>query len=193
VQQLQAAAAAADATNTMAASAGAAAASPAAGPVSAEQEGVLRGVALKVEVLTALVAKMEHLVSRAEATARSLQVRVCCGGAGGAGGACGGGHVCACAWLVAGGAPGPLGRRLHTKVGVRAARLVAWRLCDRAAAWRACLAVRVRPSLRAQAVYRAEKFSMFPHVDSPAVLIKKLAAASAASQPQQAQRQQHAA
>jgi hypothetical protein len=51
----------------------AAAASP--GPVSAEQEGVLRGVTLKVEMLTALVAKMEHLVSRAEATARSLQVR----------------------------------------------------------------------------------------------------------------------
>lgn len=44
-------------------------------PVSAEQEDALRGVGLKVEVLTALVAKMEHLVSRAEATARTLQVR----------------------------------------------------------------------------------------------------------------------
>lgn len=46
------------------------------GPVSYEQESVLRGVQLKVEALTALVAKMEHLVSRAEATARTLQVGV---------------------------------------------------------------------------------------------------------------------
>lgn len=49
------------------------------GPVCAEQQESLLGVQLKVEVLTALVSKMEHLVSRAEATARALQVgeRIC--------------------------------------------------------------------------------------------------------------------
>lgn len=46
------------------------------GPVCAEQQDSLLGVQLKVEVLTALVAKMEHLVGRAEATARALQVGV---------------------------------------------------------------------------------------------------------------------
>jgi len=45
------------------------------GPVSAQQQESLLGVELKVEVLTALVSKMEHLVARAEATARTLQVR----------------------------------------------------------------------------------------------------------------------
>jgi hypothetical protein len=44
------------------------------GPVCAEQQESLLGVQLKVEVLTALVSKMEHLVGRAEATARALQV-----------------------------------------------------------------------------------------------------------------------
>lgn len=46
------------------------------GPVCAEQAGKIRGVQLKVEMLVALVAKMEHLVSSAEAAARTLQVRV---------------------------------------------------------------------------------------------------------------------
>lgn len=45
------------------------------GPVTAQGESTLRGVSLKVEMLTALVSKMEHLVSSAEAAARSLQVR----------------------------------------------------------------------------------------------------------------------
>jgi hypothetical protein len=44
------------------------------GPVCAEQQESVLGVQLKVEVLTALVSKMEHLVGRAEATARALQV-----------------------------------------------------------------------------------------------------------------------
>lgn len=44
------------------------------GPVCAEQQESLLGVQLKVEVLTALVTKMEHLVARAETTARALQV-----------------------------------------------------------------------------------------------------------------------
>lgn len=44
------------------------------GPVAAQGESTLRGVSLKVEMLTALVSKMEHLVSSAEAAARSLQV-----------------------------------------------------------------------------------------------------------------------
>lgn len=45
------------------------------GPVSAQQQESLLGVELKVEVLTALVSKMEHLVARAETTARALQVQ----------------------------------------------------------------------------------------------------------------------
>lgn len=49
-------------------------ASAADGPVCAQQQESLLGVQLKVEVLTALVSKMEHLVGRAEATARALQV-----------------------------------------------------------------------------------------------------------------------
>lgn len=53
-----------------------AAAPEADGPVCAEQQESLLGVQLKVEVLTALVTKMEHLVGRAEATARALQVGV---------------------------------------------------------------------------------------------------------------------
>jgi hypothetical protein len=48
------------------------------GPVCAEQQESLLGVQLKVEVLTALVTKMEHLVARAEATARALQVSARC-------------------------------------------------------------------------------------------------------------------
>jgi hypothetical protein len=81
----------ADAGNTTPAAAAAAAAATAAevvedaaaaaevqdegeGPVCAEQQESLLGVQLKVEVLTALVSKMEHLVGRAEATARALQV-----------------------------------------------------------------------------------------------------------------------
>jgi hypothetical protein len=35
----------------------------------------VRGVQLKVEMLLALVSKMEHLVSSAETAARTLQVR----------------------------------------------------------------------------------------------------------------------
>lgn len=46
------------------------------GPVCAEQQESVLGVQLKVEVLTALVSKMEHLVCRAEAAARALQVRL---------------------------------------------------------------------------------------------------------------------
>jgi hypothetical protein len=53
---------------------------PAAGataqPTSRQQQHVLKGVALKAEMLTALVSKMEQLVSNAEAAARSLQVRM---------------------------------------------------------------------------------------------------------------------
>lgn len=41
-----------------------------------------------------------------------------------------------------------------------------------------CVCVCVSNNLVPQAGYRAEKFSMFPHVDSPAVLIKSLAAAT---------------
>lgn len=45
------------------------------GPVTAQGQNTLRGVSLKVEMVTALVAKMEHLISSAEAAARTLQVR----------------------------------------------------------------------------------------------------------------------
>jgi hypothetical protein len=44
------------------------------GPVCAQQEAKVRGVQLKVEMLLALVSKMEHLVGSAETAARTLQV-----------------------------------------------------------------------------------------------------------------------
>eukprot|EP00878_Enallax_costatus_P030973 GHUV01033795.1.p1 GENE.GHUV01033795.1~~GHUV01033795.1.p1 ORF type:complete len:346 (+),score=186.64 GHUV01033795.1:359-1396(+) len=67
------AAAAADGTAAPGCTPAAAVESPM-GRVSAQGESTLRSVSLKVEMLTALVSKMEHLVSSAEAAARSLQV-----------------------------------------------------------------------------------------------------------------------
>jgi hypothetical protein len=63
------------AAGAAAAASGAAAAAVGDGPVCAQQEAKVRGVQLKVEMLLALVSKMEHLVSSAETAARTLQVR----------------------------------------------------------------------------------------------------------------------
>lgn len=57
------------------AEASAAAADSPLGPVTAQGESTLRSVSLKVEMLAALVSKMEHLISSAEAAARTLQVK----------------------------------------------------------------------------------------------------------------------
>lgn len=171
------------------------------GPVCAEQQDSLLGVQLKVEVLTALVAKMEHLVGRAEATARALQVGgasvqvadgqavLGCELASSRGGLlCTFWHAC----LSSGVGRLKASRQLPASRGLQRclaafvmhaeierpfseahSDLVEWVLLCQSAAWfnsRPCCA-----PAAAQAGYRAEKFSVFPHVDSPAMLIKSLA------------------